>query len=109
MIDREIETPINLKDAAALLPAIRAGKRPDTCTLYRWTTHGCRGIVLDSIVIGGTRCTSREALERFFSALTARTVGTVRAVGTAVAARQTPISKSPRHDAADRRLVAKGV
>ena len=30
---------------------------------------GCRGVVLETIQVGGTRCTSREALQRFFENL----------------------------------------
>ena len=32
---------------------------------------GVRGIRLESIMVGGTRCTSVQALQRFFDALTA--------------------------------------
>jgi hypothetical protein len=32
---------------------------------------GVKGIKLESLVVGGTRCTSIEALQRFFDALTA--------------------------------------
>jgi hypothetical protein len=71
-IDTFNEKLVSLTQAAKLLPHRRKGKRPDVATLYRWTTGGCRGIVLESIQVGGTRCTSREALQRFFTALTAR-------------------------------------
>ena len=75
MVDVGAETLISLADASRLLPARRAGKKPHVSCLYRWTTVGCRGVVLESVQIGGTRCTSREALERFFSALTAQAEG----------------------------------
>ena len=39
-------------------------------TLYRWASHGCRGVRLETIQIGGTKCTSRQALQRFFAGLT---------------------------------------
>lgn len=71
MIDTSTETLLSLRDAAKRLPGRRQGKRPAVETLYRWTLHGCRGIVLESVQIGGTRCTSLEALDRFFAALTA--------------------------------------
>ncbi len=70
MIDPQTESLVSLTDAARLLPARRGGKRPHVSCLYRWTVSGCRGVVLESIAIGGTRCTSREALSRFFAALT---------------------------------------
>ena len=71
MIDRSIETPITLSEAAKLLPVVRAGKHLHVSCLYRWLTNGCRGVLLDSLVVGGTRMTSREALDRFLSVLTA--------------------------------------
>lgn len=69
-IDLNSETVISLTEAARLLPARRGGKRPHVSCIYRWTVTGCRGALLDSIQIGGTRCTSREALARFFERLT---------------------------------------
>ena len=72
MIDPTAETLISLTNAAKLkmLPARRAGKRPHASCFYRWAKHGCRGVILETIQVGGTRCTSIEALARFFHALT---------------------------------------
>lgn len=72
MIDLQTETVVNLTEAAGMLPARRAGKKPNVATLYRWTVAGCRGIRLESISVGATRCTSIEALQRFFDRLTAQ-------------------------------------
>ena len=66
MIDTTLEKPISLAQAAAELPPRRAGRPASVSCLYRWSTAGCRGVVLETIQIGGTRCTSREALQRFF-------------------------------------------
>jgi hypothetical protein len=43
-------------------------------TWYRWSDprKGCRGVVLPTLQCGGTRCTSREAIEYFFEELTRR-------------------------------------
>ena len=71
MIDSLSETLISLADAARSCPTRRSGKRPHLSCVYRWTTVGCKGVVLESIQVGGTRCTSREALRRFFGELTA--------------------------------------
>lgn len=70
-IDTETENVISLREACDRLPKRRGGKRPHISCLYRWTMlHvGCRGVVLESVQIGGTRCTSVEALQRFFAAL----------------------------------------
>ena len=70
MIDALTEQIISLTDAARILPARRGGKRVHVSCIYRWTNAGCRGVILESIQIGGTRCTSREALARFFDRLT---------------------------------------
>lgn len=72
MIDPNRETLISLTEAAKLLPARRGGKKAHISCLYRWTTTGCKGVVLESIQVGGTRCTSKEALNRFFERLTAK-------------------------------------
>jgi len=70
-IDPLSDAVISLAEAARLLPARRRGKRPHLSCLYRWCTTGCRGVILESIQIGGTRCTSKEALRRFFERLSA--------------------------------------
>lgn len=74
-IDPLSETLITLADAAKLLPARRGGRRPHLSCLYRWTASGCKGVILESIQVGGTRCTSKEALARFLGRLTAEVGG----------------------------------
>lgn len=69
MIDTLTEQLISLADAAKLCPMRRGGKRPHISCIYRWTASGCKGIKLESLQVGGTRCTSREALARFFELL----------------------------------------
>ncbi len=71
MIDPNTETLISLTEAAKGLPRRRAGKKVSISCCYRWSTTGCRGVVLETIQIGGTRCTSREKLALFFRQLTA--------------------------------------
>jgi hypothetical protein len=70
MIDSNNESLISLAQTAKCLPERRGGKRPHISCIYRWTTSGCKGVVLESIQVGGTRCTSKEALARFFQRLT---------------------------------------
>jgi hypothetical protein len=69
MIDTILETLIPFTQAADALPRRRGGRKTHVSTLYRWATAGCRGVVLESIQCGGTRCTTREALQRFFERL----------------------------------------
>ena len=42
------------------------GRRISPSTLHRWRLKGCRGIKLETLLIGGIRTTSAEALQRFF-------------------------------------------
>ena len=75
MLNIVSEELVSLTDAAKLLPKRRRGRKPSFCCLWRWSTRGCRGVVLESIRIGGTICTSVQALQRFFDALTAQDSG----------------------------------
>jgi len=59
------------------LPRRRRGKKCHVSTLYRWASVGCRGVRLETVQIGATCCTSREALQRFFESLTANRSGIV--------------------------------
>jgi hypothetical protein len=49
--------------------------RPHVSTLWRWINRGIRGIRLETVMVGGRRFTSREALDRFFASITAATAG----------------------------------
>jgi hypothetical protein len=71
-IDASVEQLISLREAARMLPRRRRGKRPHISCLYRWTTTGCQGVILESVMVGGTRCTSREAVGRFIMCVTDR-------------------------------------
>ena len=72
MIDHEHEELLFMTVAAKSLPS-----RPNVATLWRWRTAGCRGVRLETVLIGGRRMTSREALARFFAAITAAADGTL--------------------------------
>lgn len=71
-INPSVERLITLSEAAALFPTTSKGKKPHISALYRYTTVGLHGVVLDSVQAGSKRCTSREAVYRFFAALTSR-------------------------------------
>ena len=68
MIDLQNESILSLSEAAKALPRVE-GKRPHTSTIFRWTRDGVRGVRLDSVRLGRRLCTSREALQRFVTAL----------------------------------------
>lgn len=74
MLNTVSETLVSLAEAARLL-----GKH--VATAYRWSTAGVRGVVLETIQVGGTRCTSREAVQRFCERLTAPRTWQPRASG----------------------------
>ena len=69
VIDLTKEKVISLSKATRLLPKRRQGKKPHVSTLYRWAGSGLKGVQLETIQVGGTLCTSREALQRFFQRL----------------------------------------
>lgn len=98
MIDITKEHVFSLAAGCELLPPRRSGKKADISCLYRWTTIGCRGEVLDSIQIGATRCTSAEALADFFARLSRKR-----------ATRQTQSASSRRAKTAGAKLDALGI
>lgn len=66
----ENEELISLTAAAKTLPG-----RPSVVTLWRWRNRGVRGVKLETVLIGGRRYTSREALARFSERCTAAADG----------------------------------
>lgn len=92
MIDISSEQVVTLATSTKFLPKRRKGARPNVATLYRWAQTGVRGIRLETLMVGGTRCTSMEALQRFFDAITA-------------ACEPTTPSIAPRHTTARRRQI----
>jgi hypothetical protein len=67
MINLAIETVVTLTEATHHLPRRRRGKKPHPSTLYRWSRAG-----LETIRVGGTLCTSIQALQRYCEGLSAR-------------------------------------
>ncbi len=61
-----------LSHAPRKVPPKRHGRPIHLATVHRWATKGCKGIVLETLQIGGTKYTSSEALQRFFERLTHR-------------------------------------
>ena len=67
----QTENVVTLLRAAKSLPELRRGRRPHVSTLYRWASAGVRGVRLETMRVGGTLCTSLEALQRFCERLSA--------------------------------------
>lgn len=73
MIDLENESPIRLNAARGLKCLQRDGKRPDPATLWRWAKVGIlrdgERVKLETLVVGGSICTTKEAAYRFIERL----------------------------------------
>jgi hypothetical protein len=59
-----LQDALSFAQAADFVPG-----RPHVATVWRWATHGVRGIRLQSWSIGGRRFTTTAALEEFLRAL----------------------------------------
>jgi hypothetical protein len=73
-IDLSKESLLSFAQAAKLLPNGRENRPVNPSTLWRWARVGCRAndgrlVRLETFRIGGRSITSREALQRFFDAL----------------------------------------
>jgi len=66
-IDLATENLKTLSEAARTLP----GGPVHVSTVHRWRLKGVRGIRLETILRGGVRFTTDEAINRFFAASTA--------------------------------------
>ena len=73
-IDINRESIIKLSDVPSWCEE-KLGNRIHKSTVTRWRLRGARGKKLATILAGGTRYTSHEALERFFAAVTAAADG----------------------------------
>lgn len=90
MVNTVSETLVSLAEAARFL-----GKH--VATAYRWSTAGVRGVVLETIQVGGTRCTSREAVQRFCERLTAARTWEPRSSGRATIGAERAGEELERH------------
>jgi hypothetical protein len=108
-IDLFSEDIVSFRDAAKKLPCKRQGKRPHVATLHRWCNAGFNNVRLEYAMLGGTRVTSLQALQRFSDSLTAAAEGNRSASN--VAARPSKISKRREKEigAAEQRLARAGV
>jgi hypothetical protein len=71
-IDIAHEEVFSLTEGAKRLPRRRGDKKTHVSTLHRWATIGLHGVKLETLACGGVRCTSLQALQRFFDRLTIR-------------------------------------
>jgi len=77
MIDTAVEQPLPLAVLARKVPN-RDGKRGvNVSTMWRWIQRGIHGVRLESLLIGGIRMSTEQALARFFERTTAAASGEV--------------------------------
>ncbi len=100
MISIADEKLIPLREAPKHLPSRANGKRLHISVFYRWITRGIRGVLLESIRVGGTTYTSLEALQRFAGHLSPQPALNVAPV-------RTPYARRREAESASRRLAAK--
>jgi hypothetical protein len=70
LFDGPGNVPIPLAQIAAILPRRRAGRKTHISTIYNWTSKGCRGVKLEYVQVGATRCVTRSQLADFLARLT---------------------------------------
>jgi hypothetical protein len=64
--DLSAEDLLSFGKAASAIPG---RERVSLGTLHRWRLKGVRGVRLETVLIGGQRFTSRQAIERFLAFL----------------------------------------
>lgn len=79
---------LSLSEAAEALPG-----KISTSTIWRWATSGQRGILLDSLRIGGRIYTSRSALQNFCEAVSKRSAVKPRLRHTRLAAMEAELTR----------------
>jgi len=70
MIEIEKENLVLLSEVPKILPK-RKGKAVHLSACYRWMRSGLSGVRLETILVGGQRFTSTQALNRFWARVTA--------------------------------------
>jgi len=82
------ETPLSFSQAARRLSHLNNDGRPIHITsIWRWSRHGRKGVLLEWAKFGGRSVTTVEALSRFFAALSATTQNPVRPEATTASPR----------------------
>lgn len=91
------ETVLSLTEAAKIAPG-----RPHLATIWRWCQRGVRGVKLETIVVGGRRFTTTEALERFIARTKATSGVTARRTTGAASQTDETGASSPAGDCGSR-------
>jgi hypothetical protein len=96
--------PIPLSVAVRLLGKAWSCRKISLASVYRWTHGGCRGVRLESVQVGGSRCVTRDGLIAFFATLSTQpashtTSGATSEVRTSANRRRALASTDRRLDA----------
>ena len=70
VVDLTREQLVPFRDVPNLLPPVRRGRKPHVASIFRWAERGLKGVKLEYLQVGGVRCTSIQALQRFFERIT---------------------------------------
>jgi len=81
--DVQNEQAITLAEVPNYVPK-RHGKKVHYSTVYRWTTKGSRGRILESVLVGGVRYTTIEAVNRFLNSNVGRPISSDDSIMAAV-------------------------
>jgi hypothetical protein len=112
MIDLMQEHLVPMREVPKLLPVRPNGKPLHVSACYRWIDKGVHGTRLESVTIGGTTYTSREALQRFANHLShpaqgAQPPGRAAHHAPPPGAKRDPVAERARHIFSPRRERAK--
>lgn len=94
-IDITAETIIPVREVPSWCEQ-HLGRRVHPTTVNRWRLRGARKIRLETLLCGGTRVTSAEALTRFFQAVTAAADGQADATLSRCQSTEDAISKAEK-------------
>jgi hypothetical protein len=86
------------------LPRRRRGAKLSYTCLWRWSTKGVAGVVLQTVRVGGTPCTTESDLRHFFADVAAAKRG-----ATIAQTIRTPARRAHEIEAARRRLAQVGI
>ena len=100
------ERPMTLPAAAKEFGRI-SGRTPHVATVWRWCSRGVRGVRLESLVIGGTRLVTQDAIDRFLAATNGKGATANPGIERAVAESHEQSRRRAEIEAARSRLTAK--
>jgi hypothetical protein len=86
------------------LPRRRRGAKLSYTCLWRWSTKGVAGVVLQTVRVGGTPCTTESNLRHFFA-----DVAAAKRAANLVQTIRTPAHRTREFETARQRLARAGI